>query len=148
MSEGWRNLLVGLVLFLAGAVLRPFLDRILPVPGRIKRVQRETDHLWQDHQKWRERQDQALEQELRAVDENRTLESATRARSREGLQCRFIQTVNDRQEETRREAEDLLDQIGWLERVWVRWRTRKLRKMMKALGVPENELDPFGRPAP
>ena len=96
----------------------------------------------------RERQDQALEQELRAVDKNQTLESGIRARSREELQRRYIQTVNDRQEETRRAVEDLLGQIAWLERVWVRWRTRKLRKMMKALGVPENKLDPFGHLAP
>jgi hypothetical protein len=114
------GLVVALASFTAGVLLRPFLERALPLPGRMDRVKREIDRLEEDELDWRTRHKRAMARELDAVREEMIgrgiYDSGIRLAEEDRVHRDFGEQLADHEKEIRRRTEDLTHELNWWER--------------------------------
>jgi hypothetical protein len=70
VAVGWSEVAAGVVGGLVGAALRPWAERVVPAPGRMKRARRRVDRAWTDHTRWVERRQREMQRELERARED------------------------------------------------------------------------------
>jgi hypothetical protein len=135
------EIIVGIALFAAGVLLRPYLERLLPLPGRMDRVEREISRLEEDELAWRGRHKRAMEKELQAIREEMAergiYDSGIRLAEEDRVHRDFGEQLADHETEIRRRTEDLIHELNWWERRrFEREQDELLRSTFAALGWP------------
>jgi len=135
------EIIVGIALFAAGVLLRPYLERLLPLPGRRDRVEREISRLQEDELAWRGRHKRAMEMELQAIREEMVergiYDSSIRLSEEDRVHRDFGEQLADHEKEVRRRTEDLIHELNWWERRrFEREQDELLRSTFAALGWP------------
>lgn len=127
----WDELIAAVIGGVIGAALRPYVERLLPAPARIRSVQLRVERAWSDHRPWEERNEAAMGRDFQRVDAEfagrNIYGSGPWMQAREEVRQRYLDALQDHQRQTFRESEDALLALGPLERLWARFRLRKQR---------------------
>jgi hypothetical protein len=131
----WTEFLLGILLFIAGVLLRPLFNRILKLPSRFRRASSDITRIWTDHEVWVERHHRAYLQELTKVDEDLAERGVYQPGSRlhERVRLHYLDELQDNQRQTFRALEDATFDFGPLERLWLRFKLRKGKDLPPSL---------------
>lgn len=112
-----------------GAALRPYIDRVLPMPARTRRAELRVERALADHRIWLERNEKEMRRELESVREAHagrgTFDSSIRLADEQRVRERYVNALRDHQRAMIRESEDALVELGPLERLRLRFKLRK-----------------------
>jgi hypothetical protein len=118
----WTQFLGGLLLFVAGLMVRPLYDRLIGLPRRVRRAARDISRIWTDHTIWVDRHHQAFLTEAARADEKAAERgvygSGAWLRAIESLRTKSLNELQDNQRATLRAMEDAAADFGPLERLW------------------------------
>ena len=115
-STFWNEFVLGLLLFIAGVLLRPFFDRFLTLPSRVRKAACELTHVWTDHIAWVDRHEWSFLQELTKIDKDLSwrgvYESGIRLQANEEARRRYLNELHDNQRQTFRAIEGATSDFG------------------------------------
>jgi hypothetical protein len=155
MPDPGTQIFVAVAGIVLGAAARPYIDRLLPKPGRVGEVERELRRLHIEQYAWEQEQRRSIAEEVQAKDAELAargvVDSGLRHVEHDRIREKHVSAALERSNQNRRSSEELFETLTPLERWQLVRRIGPIEEQSRKLGEQqsgaiEKEIDSWMKP--